>query len=107
VLDEQEPDLLELLAAEAHFLAAKMSLVDLGRPVDRVWPAHPRVDPLKALAVVGVSEERASSVVEISAQDGVRHANHTSVYRPADEIASSRPRIPSGLGYFSASILIR
>jgi hypothetical protein len=75
VLAEEQADLLELLAAEAHFLAVEMSLVDLGLPVNRLWLAHPSVDLGVPLSVIGVSEERMSSVVEISAQE-IRHATH-------------------------------
>jgi hypothetical protein len=72
--------LLELFAVEAHLLAEKMSLIDLGLRVDRIRLAHPSVDPFAALGVVGVSEERASSVVEVSAQGGVRHATRPSPF---------------------------
>jgi len=78
VLAEEQPDLLELLAAEVHFLAVKLSLIDLRLPVDRLWRAHPSVDLLAALGVVRVAEERVSSVVKVSAQNGVRHATHPS-----------------------------
>jgi hypothetical protein len=88
VLAEEQPDLLELLAAEVHFLAVKMSLVDLRLPVDRLWRAHPSVDLLAALGLVRVSEERVSSVVKVSAQNGVRHTTHPSRVRPSRRAGS-------------------